>query len=351
MSKKFKVTGFHPMKAVYTFMFPECFAACQAVSALITRDFYRVTTPVERAQQLLDGLITPPLKLPGTKAGMLDLDELHVPVIERMITAYATQVPALGKFAWRYPGAGSSEGLFHLLTRVKMIHGQDKINVIAGEYEGYGAQAGNLKMGCTQWRMDDPALDKLAPGWWFISNPSATNGNVLPNEFLQKLLDRGHQVVLDLAYVGATAPRVFDVSHENVRAVVMSFSKPYGVFRQRIGGFIFSREEVPSLYGSKWFKDVERQLQAAKLAVDIGPSTLFSKYRPVQEAIIAALNETYGLGMQAADTLLIANLSAANAAALPADKLPLIEQFKRGDWYRFCLTPYLEQADDQGLLN
>lgn len=339
------VPGFHPMKAVYTYLFPETRAVLSEIAALTRQpELFRVTADATSAGELLTPLVTPPLAVTATPEGKLDLDMIHVPVIDRVIAAYAKAIPGLAGFANRYPGHGSSDGLFHLLVKLR-ISGVTNINVLDGEYEGYGAQAANLGMTCTEHKLDDPNAIKQAPGYWFISNPSARNGNVVPAKFIKDLCDNGHKVILDLAYVGLTAAQPFDVSHPNIVAIVMSFSKPFGVFRFRLGGFTFSREAVPSLYGTKWFKDCERVLQALALAERIGPECLYNKYRPIQERIIADLNTKFGLGLIASDVVLLAHLPESQAASLDEPKRAMIAPFKRGGYYRFCLTPYLEQYE------
>lgn len=345
----FSVTGFHPMKAVYTYMYPETFRIVAETTAALSLELFQVTTSQARAGEILSRLFDPPLHAPATALGNLDLDEMHGPIIERIVAAYADQLPALSGFGSRYPGAGSSTGLFHLLTRLR-VQGVRHINVLRGEYEGYAAQAANLGMQTRQYDIDDRRIKRLKPGYWFISNPSARDGNTLPQSFIDELCRLGHKLVLDLSYVGATRPQVFDISHENIFAALLSFSKPYGVFRLRMGGFIFTREPVPSLYGSKWFKDVVRLWQSLRLAEQIGPSGLYARYRPVQEKVVAALNAKYGLGLNLSDVILLANLKAAEAERLDDEQKALIAQFKRESYFRFCLTPYFEEAQRQGLV-
>jgi aspartate/methionine/tyrosine aminotransferase len=344
--RKFAVTAFEPMKAVYSYLFAETRAVLKRVAPFIHPELFRVTTEASRADQILFNLVTPALEVTATAEGKLDLDMIHQPIIERVVNAYAHRVIGLAQFAFKYPGQGSSEGIFHLLVRLR-TQGVTTIHVLRGEYEGYGAQAKNLGM-----RVVEHDLEKVheltEPGYWFFSNPSASNGNLLSEKFAQGLLDAGHRVIFDLAYVGLTREHVFDMSHPNIVAVVISFSKPYGVFRLRLGGFIFTRDELPTLYGSKWFKDCERLLQAVALAESIGPDYLYPRYKPVQDAIIAALNAKYQLGLVASDVLLLAQLGKREAEQLSLEQRAMIEPYKRGDYYRFCLTPYFEQAEAQG---
>lgn len=329
---------FDAMKAVYCYHFPEVRELLREVQNSLPDDLWLVTTPAHSLE--VEG-ISKFLKIPGNKEDNVDLDEIHVPIIERIIKAYCGVVPALGDFKYRYPTSGSSEGLFHILTKAR-TDGVETINVLVGEYEGYEAQAANLKMKVNKVDLDKTAPKNVKPGLWFISNPSARDGNIIPNELINALCDSGHRVVLDLAYVGATRPYKFDVSHENIESVVMSFSKPYGVFRFRIGGFTFSRNEIPSLYGNKWFKDVTRLFQALAIAESIGPKKLHKKYSVVQRRIIDKLNARHGLNLRASDSFLLAYLKPGDDEALNDEQRELIAPYKRGDGYRFCLTPYFE---------
>lgn len=327
------------MRAVYCYHFPEVRPLLHEVERALPDDLYRVTAPVAEVAAGLASLFDPALELPSLQ-GYVDLDELHVPVIDRIVTAYADVAPALSGFSHRYPTSGSSEGLFHLLAQARSA-GIEAINVLDGEYEGYGAQAGNLGMG-VHVRAEGEACE---PGLWFVSNPSARDGNLLSKGLVAELCEAGHRVVLDLAYAGATAPHLFDVSHPNIVAVVLSFSKPYGVFRHRIGGFAFSREPLPTLYGNKWFKDTLRLCQALKLAEELGPGRLYERYRPLQERIVRELEQSFDLGMKPSDALLISYLPPDAARSLPEPQRAMVAPYQRGAGFRFCLTPYFERAE------
>jgi hypothetical protein len=335
------------MKAVYSFLFPETFAVLSQVESLLKPELLRTQTSAKRAEELLAAHF-PGLIVPATARGKIDLYDVHKPIVERIMRAYAGQTVGLGDFTYVYPTSGSSEGIYHLLTRVAR-EGTTTINTLVGEYEGYREQGKNVGLSTKEWEIDDPAISKLPAGSvWFLSNPCARDGNILPDEFLAMLCHMGHKLVLDLAYVGATAPHCFDLTHENVMAVVTSFSKPYGTFRLRIGGMTFAREQMPTLYGNKWFKDVQRLFQALALTERIGPEGLYPKYRPVQESIVSALNERFNLELLPADALLLALLPAAKEHTLPArwreEQRHKNEKWTRGSTYRFCLTPYFEDA-------
>lgn len=339
-----KIDNFEPMKAVYCYHFPEIRKFLHEVEKAIPDEMYFVTSKAGDIEKSLSPLFKPPLIIPKTNKGTVDLDEIHVPIIERIVKAYSTVVPGLKEFNHVYPTSGSSEGIFHLLAQLRTKEVKT-IYVLEGEYEGYEAQASNLGLEIKVVKEKD--MLTVEKGVWFISNPSAREGNIIPNERIIELANKGNKLILDLAYVGSTKPYVFEVSHENIIAAVMSFSKPYGVFRSRIGGFVYAREEVPSLYGNKWFKDVLRLLQALKLAEEIGPNRLYDIYAPIQTKIVEDLNKRYDLPLKKSDALLLAHIQKEDANRLSVEQLKMIQQFKRGEKYRFCLTPYFEHNEQK----
>lgn len=333
---------FEAMKSVYCYYFPEVRPLVREVERALPDDMFLVTTPASEVETAISGLFAEPLAMPRNADGCIDLDAIHEPVIERIVEAYSNTVPALKNFSYSYPLAnGSSEGIFHILAKLR-TGGADGINMLNGEYEGFGAQANNLRMRADSHDTDSD-FRKIKHGTWFVSNPSAIDGNVLPDGLISEICNAGHDIVLDLAYVGSTSPRTYDVSDERIKAVVMSFSKPYGVFRQRIGGFLFSREEIQTLYGNKWFKDTKRLLQALKLAESVGPEGLHKKYCGVQKATVDHINSQHGLSMRSSDALLIGNIK--DDSGLDAYQKEMISAFKRGSGYRFCLTPYFERFE------
>ncbi len=334
------------MTAVYCYLFPEVWPILKQVENAIPRKYHLTTTPVGELSEI-STLFDPPLELPANKQGYFDEDEVHVPILERIVQKNKPLVPALGDFSYSYPTPGSSEGIFKLLAMFK-ANGINTINVLEGEYEGFQEYAGpeDLKMAVHQHDLDTLKPETIRKGLWFISNPSARDGNIIYNDVINNICDAGHQVVLDLAYVGSTAAYEFDVSHENILAVVFSLSKPYGVFRKRIGA-TFSREPIHSLYGNKWFKDSVRLLQGLKLVEELGPdehgnTKLYTRYGPVQEDIIAAINEETDLGMRVSDVFLLGHLTEEDTEGLSKEQLGMIAPYKRGKDYRFCITPCYE---------
>lgn len=324
------------MTAVYTYCFPEVRPFLRRCESL-DPSLYKISATAAEASAAIAPLgLSPALDIPVTKRGWADLDELHVPVLERMVKAYSSHVQGLTSFENRYPLSGSSPGIFHLLAELK-ASGTERIYTLAGEYEGYGAYARAVGIENHVVDLDEMALDTLAPGVWFCSNPSARDGRWLPEGFIDQLCELGHRVVLDLAYVGLTAPHRLDVSNPQVIAVLVSLSKPYGVFRHRIG-FLVTRYELPSLYATKWFKDVGRLLLGLSLVEAFPPGTLHSLHQHTQARIVDSLNYRHGLDLQPAPVLLLATTSSPD---------PDLHPFRRSDGYRLCLTPYFEAMEGQ----
>jgi aspartate/methionine/tyrosine aminotransferase len=149
-------------------------------------------------------------------------------------------------------------------------------------------------------------------------------------------------VFYDLAYVGSTKLHVFDLSHPNIEAAVVSFSKPFGMFGDRIG-FLFSRQPVQSLYANKWFKNLQGLVNADAVMRAIGPYELYERYRPMQEEIVLRLNQELGLPLVSSDALLLAHIK--KAEGLSEEQQQLLQQFRRGPGYRVCLSRYFLERD------
>jgi len=271
------------------------------------------------------------------------LDNFHESIIEKVMNFYSGSVN-LQNFNFRYPTSGSSEGIFHYLSLLRK-NGAQKIYTLKGEYEGYREYGKTIGLKTVE--VDPNTNPKhLEKGIWFISNPSARDGNIIPNQFINDICEAGHKVFYDLAYMGSTRQNKFDLSNENIAAAVISFSKPYGVFYDRVG-FIFSKEEIPSLYANKWFKNILSLMIAEKIVLELKPEEIYKKYKPVQEQIIREINREFGLGIKASDALLLGYLTKKRAENLNSQQRELIQKFQRGDFYRFCLTPYFVNMEKE----
>jgi len=341
-------TELKAMKAVYTYFFPEVRRLVHSMDNLAD-DLFLTTTPVEKAQEIVDSLdFRGRIIVPTTLAGKVDLDALHEPVIDRIAEIYEPVVSGISDFRNRYFTSGSSEGIFHALAELK-AKGVDRIFTLAGEYEGYKEYGKTLDIETQEVDLTRTKIGNLEKGVWFISNPSARDGNIISNETIKEICDGGHQVYLDLAYVGSTKAHEFDASHENIPAVFMSFSKPYGVFRFRVG-FTFAREPMDSLYANKWFKDIQRVLTAVKIAEEIGPKGLHERYESKQSQIVRILNQQYELNIKPSDALLLGNIPSIEPGNLTESQRSLLAPYKRGEGYRLCLTPYYEELENGGLI-
>jgi len=194
--RKFEVTTFAPMKAVYSYLFSDTRAVLKRVAPFVHPALFCVSTEASEAGQILSNLVTPPLEVTATDEGKLDLDMIHWPIIDRVVQAYSRIVSGLEHFAFKYPGHGSSEGIFHLLVRLR-TQGVAAIHVLRGDYEGYGAQAKNIGMRVIEHDFDEvsQAPELIEPGYWFISNPSARQGNILPDHLIKDMGVTPHLVV------------------------------------------------------------------------------------------------------------------------------------------------------------
>ncbi|MBN2495001.1 MAG: hypothetical protein JXR96_10455 [Deltaproteobacteria bacterium] len=270
------------------------------------------------------------------------LDGFHEPILERVLDFHRQAAPALGGFAHRYPTSGSEEGIREVMTRLQS-EGCERIYVFEGEYEGYAAVA---EQRCMQTvsvpRSADPR--SLEPGYWFLSNPSAVDGNILPDELVASICEASHELFYDLAYLDSTRAHRFDLSHPKIFAAVISFSKTYGLFYDRVG-FTFSREPVPSLYGNKWFKSLFGLLIADAIVTRLAPRQIHARYGPIQAEIAAELRARHDLPLRPSDTFLLAHIRADDARALSPEQRERIAAFRRGQGYRFCLTPYFVDRD------
>ena len=83
------------MKSVYSYYFPEI------------RELISEVTKNYPHEEFLKSL-TPP-----------GLDDFEKPVVEKLKKFYKEEVVGLDSFGFVYPTAGSSEGIYHLLTRIK----------------------------------------------------------------------------------------------------------------------------------------------------------------------------------------------------------------------------------------
>jgi hypothetical protein len=259
-------------------------------------------------------------------------------------------------FPWRYPTAGASEALFHVIAdygnRARAQGFDPQVHVFAGEYEGYEAYAEACRIaiiehGRADWKAVGQSLRQNA--LFCLSQPSAIDGNIWPeaNAFLALLADQSDQarVLLDVTYVGAIAdlpgPRIAADSRA-VRAVAFSLSKPFGVYYDRIGG-ILCRNPMPSLFGNQWFKNLTSLQLGMALIERHDVFDLPRRYKNVQREAAAQIGERLGLTLSPSDVcvLALANPNATSDLAL-ADFLrrPAADPAAS---LRLCLTPTMAE--------
>lgn len=272
------------------------------------------------------------------------LDNFHFKVIDKYLEHYREYFPKLKDFGFRYFTNGSSEGIFHLLTYIKVHDNDSPIYVFEGEYEGYKEYAKSLKLEVLEVNPEKTDFEKLEKGFWFISNPSARNGNIIPIRDIEKIAKAGHKIILDLTYVGLTKKFVFDVNHENIFAVVTSLSKPFGLFYYRIG-FVFCKEEIETLKANIWFKNIFSLLIAGKIFSKFKPDSFFKKYKKTQKKVLEKIEKDTKISIQASDVVILGFLTKKDAENLSQKQKESIERYKRGDFYRFCLTPYFLETE------
>lgn len=261
------------------------------------------------------------------------LNDFHFPIIEKFIEYCKKQLPSLKYFKYKYFTSGASEGIFHLLIKLKTKNPETIIYTLKGEYEGYKEYA--IRIGLKVIEVDENEdFSKLKKGIWFISNPSARNGNIIKNEFINEIC-KYHEVIYDVTYVGLTKEHKFNINNPNILAVICSLSKPFGLYYYRIG-FTFSKEIIETLEANIWFKNIFSLLIAEKIFDKIKPKYLYEKYKPVQEQIIKKINSEEKLNLKASDVVILANTT---------EKNNFLKKYRRDKFYRLCLTPYFLEAE------
>jgi hypothetical protein len=325
----------HIMTEVYSYPFPEVRETL--ASQQLAQEFMINTITTEEANILLESFgFEPPLELPANDNGELDLDSIHEPVIDRIREVQKYHLPGIETFDNSYPMAGSSQSMFTLMAEWKAKGKMESLAVIEGEYEGYKAYADSLRIQVSVYGAF-PA-EKKDGEVWFVSNPSARDGNWIDDVSWSSFVGSGHDIVYDAAYVGLTDnAKPIDVSAPNIRAVLTSPSKLFGVFRNRNTGITYTREPVDSMYGSRWFKDVPALLASLSLYERFGRNELPKKYKKTQQFLCRQLTEIVGLGVEPSDVLLL--------SSAPGQTSNGFENFRRNDGYRFGLTKLFEDYE------
>jgi len=303
----------------------------------------------------------------GREEGLLDLyreawtqkqDALHETYFERWIE-WSSPVVSFdaSRFAFRYPTAGASEAIFKLMAEyaAQTSSFEPTIAIFDGEYEGFPAYADSLGVNViryarSEWREIAATVPPGAQFW--ISQPSAIDGMVWPHfgEFAQLLHDTNPQVELlpDLTYVGNVA-REYSIALDtpNINQFLFSHSKPMGGYYHRVGG-AFSTQEIPSLFGNKWFKNLLSLAWGNAMMEHFGVFDLPRKYASLQAE--AARRAGALLGIEA---LAPADISLLAIAPTSEADPPALQSVLRGcadeRVIRLCLTPSLATLIDPEL--
>lgn len=259
-----------------------------------------------------------------------------------------------------YPTAGASEGIFAVMSAVATgqlgaVAGSTttpRIHVLEGEYEGYGHIAAAVGMATVLHPHDDDALRSslrttvAAGDVLFVSAPSAIDGNVWPG--LGELLRWVNRtlptlrVVVDLTYVGSIdAPLDLDLDLPEVKVVLGSASKPFGVYYHRIGA-LWSREPVASLYGNLWFKNLFSLELGRRLMTAFEPTALPRLHRALQHDALRRAIESGEVPPETkpSDVLMLACCRMPTSPDAFAGYCRVRDG--RGHALRFCLSPAID---------
>jgi hypothetical protein len=282
-------------------------------------------------------------------------DAAHLVFLDAWRRWVSPVVTGLSDYSLQYVTNGSSEAIretvWSLARAAESTSRRPHLHVFAGEYEGYAAYA--RAAGVTvithdraTWD-DDSAFDGHALHRWYVSQPSAIDGNMwggLP-DLVSEMDRRGIEVAVDLAYVGAVPDQpIIDLSSPNIPYVFFSLSKVFGVFYHRVGG-VLSRAPMLGLEGNKWFKNMfSLYLGTSLIQATPSPMTLPTKYQPIQADACRMLCEQHAIPLAPSDVILL--------ASSPPGPYPAV--FRRGSRYRWCLTPTMDRLlrnDERALAN
>lgn len=301
--------GLLPTRVVYSYYFPEVRQTISEITEVYPHEvFLRSITP--------------------------GLDSFHEPILDLYVDKYKSFLPGLSFFPYRYVSSGASESIFHVLAMIAGQTPHPQLYQLEGEYEGFAGYGMNLGLSFTT-IAEDADFVKLKPGIWFLSNPNSKLGKILDESLLDKIGNAGHKIVLDCSYVGLTAPHTFLVNHPAVETVIISMSKPYGIYYYRVG-FCFSKKEYKTLEVNKWFKNIFSLIIVKALLEKFEADYFFKKYHAFQEKAKAEIEQQLGISCMASDVMLLA----IGNEVTEANKQKLA-MFNRSGVYRFCLTPYL----------
>jgi len=229
-------------------------------------------------------------------------DDYHIDFSETYKKWMKDSVSGLNQFNYFYPSNGSSEAIKDTINYLDRKHWEVEFFAFNGEYEGYEAYCksyGNHQVNYIDRNEWAKSIDHYTDLYsdskriFFISQPSSIDGDNWKdfNKFVRYLKANNWIVCVDLAYMPlAETNYIFDgmgvvvnintYDLKDVDFVFISLSKSFGVYYNRIGG-VYSKCEIPSLYGNQWFKNVDSLYIGIQLMNEFHSdqlSSLFSHY-------------------------------------------------------------------------
>jgi hypothetical protein len=279
------------------------------------------------------------------KLGLMDL--MHEPIVEGILGVIGRSVPGIDSAArpWRYPLHGSAAGIGQLMTHLRVVESVREIYLLQGDYEGYAAQATNNGLAVRVLGRDEAM--GISGAVWFISNPSAIDGEPLGDTWVAELCEH-NRVVVDVAYHGLCGQRSVVVP-ESAWAVLWSLSKPWGLFWRRVG-ILAACVEIPCAYGTRWYKDPQALMGAWAVVAKYEPWAMAERYRWAQNEAVALLAGV-GVRTRAASTLLLARVHQTDVDEAVWEQLGRAERVNGSGVARVCLSPLIEAliAREHGL--
>lgn len=298
----------------------------------------------DRARHLLlEGGFEHGARLEMSMDGGIDPLELTRQVTKRLIEIENTLLPGLSEFKYRFAtNSGATDGINEVMVGLLAENAITKVGIIKGDYKGYigAASAKGIEI------QNVGSLEEVGEPEdgvvWFVSNPSAINGNLHDSEVWEEFLDAGHKVVVDAAYIDLTLEgNSVDVSSPNIIAVITSPSKPFGLVLDKHPGFVYTREKHAGLHLQKKFNGVPRLLtiMEVRLQEEFGPHKIASLHRPAQLAICQDMSAVANGEVLPSDATLMAH--ATGILSQDFDSYRTVNFHERESDYTFRLTKEL----------
>jgi len=323
---------------IFHYRFPEVRESLRGLT--LEPNFLLHTNYAHEAAAMLDPFnFEPEFVLPLREDGTVILDSLYEQGVERIHEQVKGTFPGLNAFDNRYPLQGSYDAIGKLLNDLIKKKKFKRLAILEGEYGGYKKEAEKLGIAdieiVTYQSFKDavPNDEEL----WFVTNPSARDGNYIDPTAWAEFINRGHKIVYDAAYAGVARGATIDVSSPNILAVMTSPSKTFGVFHERGVGIAYTREPADSFRDTHNFTSISELLKTVKLYETFPPNELSRQYRARQEEICEALSQRLGVAVIPSDVLVVAHAT----GKLPKE----YDEYLRGDNYRLGLARLFEDRE------